>query len=206
MKKILQIIIALLIVKQSTAQTKFFSYGIKAGLSVGKIAILPPLQNRSEHYGVGFVAGGVTQFAIAKKLKIQIEPLYILNNSSLKFNPSPGDVNEIDLSLHQISLPVQISYSIIPTVSLNAGVSGNYNFYFSQKVMRDFGANPSFNITDEIVKFQSGLLGGVTFYSKNIFIDARYNRMLGNLFIQQSEYDQTEYHLVNFQLSVGYRF
>jgi len=84
---------------------------------------------------------------ILKKLKLQIEPLYILNNSSLKFNPSSSaDVSEADLTLHQISIPIQLSYSIIPSVSVNAGVSGNYNFYFSQKVMRDFGTNPSFKI------------------------------------------------------------
>ena len=204
MKPKLLLIFITIITNGAIAQKESVNYGIKAGLNVGKIAIFPPLQNRTEYYGTGLVAGGFIKIPILKKTKLQIETLYNLHRSSLKF--TGGDVNAIDLSLHQISLPVQLSYSIIPSVSVNAGVSGNYNFYFSQKVMRDFGTNPSFNITDEIVKFQSGLLGSVTFYSKNIFIDARYNRMLGNLFKQQSEYDQTEYHLGNFQLSLGYRF
>ncbi len=207
MKQTLLLIVITIITSEAIAQKESVNYGIKAGLNIGKIAILPPLQNRTEYYGIGLVAGGIINIPIFKKTKLQVEPLYNLHRSSLKFNPSSGgDVNAIDLSLHQISLPVQLSYSIIPSVSVNAGASANYNFYFSQKVMRDFGTNPSFNISDEIVKFQSGFLGGITFYANSFFIDARYNRMLSNLYKKRSTDDQTEYHLGFFQLSLGYKF
>ena len=205
MKTIWVIFIVLLIAKNSIAQTKEFKYGIKAGISTGKIAISPPLQNRTEHYGVGLVAGGIVQMRILKDMQIQVEPLYNLHKSLLKFNPAIN-AKAIDLSLHNVSLPVLLSYSVIPNLSVNLGASCNYNFYFFQNVTMDLGGNPGFNITDEIVKFQSGLLGGITFYRKNIFIDTRYNRMLGNLYKKQSSDDQTEYHLGNFQLSLGYRF
>jgi hypothetical protein len=204
MKPKLLLIFITLITNGAIAQKESVNYGIKAGLNVGKIAIFPPLQNRTEYYGTGLVAGGMIKIPILKKTQLQIEPLYNLHRSSLKF--TGGDVNTIDLSLHQISLPVQLSYSIMPNVSINAGASANYNFYFSQKVMRDFGTNPTFNISDEIVKFQSGILGGITFYANSFFIDARYNRMLNNLYKKRSIDDQTEYHLGFFQLSLGHEF
>jgi len=207
MKQTLLLIIITIITSEAIAQRESVNYGIKAGLNIGKIAIFPPMQNRTEYYGIGLVAGGIIKIPILKKTKLQVEPLYNLHRSSLKFNPSSGgDVNAINLSLHQISLPVQLSYSIIPSVSVNAGASANYNFYFSQKVMRDFGTNPSFNISDEIVKFQPGVLGSITFYANSFFIDARYNRMLNNLYKKRSTDDPTEYHLGFFQLSFGYKF
>jgi Outer membrane protein beta-barrel domain len=207
MRQTLLLFAITIITTGAIAQGKSVNYGLKVGFNIGKIGISPPLQNRTEHYGAGLVAGGLTRIPILKKIKIQTEALYHLHNSSLKFNPSSGgDVNEIDLSLHQISLPVQLSYSIIPNVSLNAGVSANYNFYFSQKVMRDFGTNPSFNISDEIVNFQSGVLGGITIYASSFIIDARYNRMTGSIYNKRSTDDPTEYHLGFFQLSLGYRF
>lgn len=207
MKQILLLIVINIITSEAIAQKEPVTYGIKAGLTIGQIAIAPPLQNRTEHYGTGFVAGGIVKIPILKRTNLQVEPLYNLHKSSLEFNPSSGgDVSAIDLSLHQISLPVQLSYSITPGISVNAGASGNYNFYFSQKVTRDFGTNPSFNISDEIVKFQPGALGGITFYENSFFIDARYNRMLTNLYKKRSTDDQTEYHLGFFQLSLGYKF
>lgn len=205
MKKILIIFIASLITKNSIAQAKVFNYGIKAGISAGKIAILPPLQNRTEHYGIGFVAGGMVQMQILKDVKIQIESLYNLHKSSLKFNPAIN-AKAIDLSLHNVSIPLLLSYSVIPNLSINAGALCNYNFYFFQNVSMDSGGNPGFNITGEISKFQPGLLGGITFNVNNIFVDGRYNRMLGNLYKQKSSDDKTEYHPGNFQLSLGYRF
>ena len=110
MKQTLLLIIITIITSEAIAQKESVTYGIKAGLNIGKIAFSPPLQNRTEYYGIGLVAGGIIKIPVLKKTKLQVEPLYNLHRSSLKFNPSSGgDVNAINLSLHQISLPVQLS-------------------------------------------------------------------------------------------------
>jgi hypothetical protein len=49
MKKLFFIISVILFTKSIIAQNNEFRYGLKAGISVGKIAILPPMQHRTEH-------------------------------------------------------------------------------------------------------------------------------------------------------------
>jgi hypothetical protein len=206
MKQFFLFILTFLITKNIIAQNNRLRYGIKTGISIGKISIWPPLQNRTESYGAGIVAGGMIQVPILKKMKVQIEPLYNLHHSSLTFNPASA-ANAIDLSLHQVSVPVQLCYFIAPNLSINAGGSANYSFYFTQNVTMTNGGNPTFNITDEIIKFQPGILGGITYYATdNFFVDLRYNRMLNNLYKKTRTDDPTEYHLGFFQLTIGYRF
>ena len=205
MKNIFLFFSIFFISKNIQAQNNQLHYGIKTGLDIGKIAIVPPSQNRTEHYGAGIVVGGIIQIPIHKKMKVQIEPLYNLHHSSLKFNPSSG-TNRIDLSLHQVSLPIQFCYFISHNLSVNTGGSVNYNFHLDQKATFDIG-DRTFNITDEIIKFQPGLLGGITFYAtSNIYIDVRYNQMLTNLYKITRTDDPTEYHLGFFQISWGYKF
>jgi hypothetical protein len=120
-------------------------------------------------------------------------------------------LKKTDLSLHQVSIPVQMGYFIRHNVSVNAGVSVNYNFYFVQKVTLDNWASPetyyTFNITEEITKFQPGALGGITFYATdNVFIDGRYHRMLTNSYKRPTGDNWTEYQHGFFQVALGYRF
>jgi hypothetical protein len=63
------------------------------------------------------------------------------------------------------------------------------------------------NITDEIVKFQAGVLGSITYYAaKNVFVDGRYYRMLTNSYRKATADDPLEDHLGFFQMAIGYRF
>lgn len=205
MRKPLLLISIILFTKNVWAQQNRFRYGIKIGADISRIEILPPLRNRTESYGTGIVAGGVIQVTIQKKLKIQIEPLYNFHTSTLKFNPNNG-VNQIDLSLYQVSLPVQLSYFVFPDLGINAGGSVNYNFYLEQKVYDNYGTL-TFNITSEIVNWQAGVLGGLSFYAtEHVCFDVRYHRMLTNLYHKTRADDPTEYRLGFFQVSLGYRF
>jgi hypothetical protein len=54
------------------AQNNVFGYSLKAGISVGKIAILPTLQNRTENYRTGIVAGGVSEIAYSRKSNMRM--------------------------------------------------------------------------------------------------------------------------------------
>ena len=214
MKKIFFSISVFLITQNIFAQNNVFGYGLKAGISVGKIEMLPPLENRTEHYGLGIVAGGSVQIPIHKKFKIQIESLYNLHLFSNEFKNTDlyTDAKKIDLSLHQVSVPVWLGYFIVPKWSINAGVSANYNFYFKEKASLDYGASPNtfyptFNITDQITKFQPGVLAGTTFYvTDNISIDSRYHRMLTNSYKRPPGDNWTEYHHGFFQIALGYKF
>lgn len=205
MKQVFIILSAIFITKATVAQKKVFSFGMKAGANISKVAILPLLPNRTEQYGVGIHAGGVMQMQLIDKLILQVEPLYNLQHTLLKFNPSTN-ASEINLTLHQISLPVLFSYALYQGIGVNAGLSANYNLYFNQRVTMDIGGDRDFNITDEIVRFQPGITGGVSYALKRVIIDARYNRMLNNLYKKRAPGDMTEYHLGTFQLSVGCMF
>lgn len=115
--------------------------------------------------------------------------------------------NELDLRLYQLSLPVLVRYQIFPDFSILAGVSANYNLRFEQTGA--VGVNPprTFDITDEIVRFQPGALGGISLNLTNkLLIDARYHHMLTNLHKNKPNDAQYGYFLGCFQISAGYIF
>jgi hypothetical protein len=206
MKKLFFFFLVLLLTQSIWAQNNRLRYSLKAGISVGKIAIRPPLQNRTEHYRMGVAGGGVVEIPVQQKLNVQIEALYHLHRSSLKFDPYT-DAKAFDLTLHQLSLPVQVGYFITPKWNIHAGGSANYNFYCTNKVTVEFGAHPTLNITDEITRFQPGVLGGITFYaSNNALVEGRYHRMLTNAYKRPTGDNRTEYHLGFFQVAFGYGF
>ncbi len=207
MKKLLLIIITFFIAGSLTAQKNKLRFGLKAGTNIGKIYLSPVRQNRTELNGIGIIAGGFVQMPISKKMKLQIESLYNLHNSTIKFNPSPTDFFKTDLSLHQISVPVQLCYFIIPNITLNVGVSANYNFYLQQKAFSEYGYAVKFNITDEIKKFSPGFLAGIIFNVNNKFsVEARYNSLLNSFYKKQSLEDQNKYYLGYAQVALGYHF
>lgn len=160
MKKLILSAIAVCAFGITSAQE--MSFGVKAGANIASVKVDVGGASVSES-GTGFFFGGLAEFSIGEKMKLQPELLYQM----LSVDFGGGDV---DFSF--INVPVIFKYYVTEEIAVNAGPSiqyfldGDDAFEAADestfKVALDFGG--SYDITENFeasLRYSVGLMGDV---------------------------------------------
>ncbi|MBT0549624.1 porin family protein [Riemerella anatipestifer] len=208
-------------------------YGLKAGYNLSNVSLSTPatsvkilLGNKS-----GFNAGGFVEYGFGNNLSLQGEVLYSNVGAKLtadvnKIKSAEGlldaDFSELEtkkasatISMHQVSVPVSLKYSF-DKFSILGGFSVNFNAGVSTKIEADgtdikkeMEAENEINldntIKSELASANFGLhLGAEYMFTKNMFVDARYNCGVSSLNKNYTDFAKLRQRY--FQIGLGYKF
>ncbi|MDY3516188.1 porin family protein [Riemerella anatipestifer] len=202
-------------------------YGLKAGYNLSNVSLGTPATSVKVLLGnkSGFNAGGFVEYGFGKNLSLQGEVLY--SNVGAKLT---ADVNKIKsaedlldagfsglnvkkasatISMHQVSVPVSLKYSF-DKFSILGGFSVNFNAGVSTKIEADgtdikkeMEAENEINLDNTSANF--GLhLGAEYMFTKNMFVDARYNCGVSSLNKNYTDFAKLRQRY--FQIGLGYKF
>jgi opacity protein-like surface antigen len=187
--------------------------GFYSELPTENLITIPGVLNGK--HGFGYWGGAFLEISpntSSNKFKLQAEILYSqhsVNLNSSFHTDTTQYAGKDHLALQQISVPLLAEYFIIPSLSLNAGPTFNYNLKEKRTSQSLLLSSSSYlpSITESsfmsnVKSFQLGLAAGAAYYFyKGLFIDARYNPLFGkkgNYGIQDK--------IQSVQLGVGYKF
>lgn len=217
MKKVMLLCVAATVAATAThAQSNTRSplrFGLKAGANISHLRISDNgYTTESNSFAPGIFGGGLLEISgpAGSKFKGQVEALYNWHNFKNTFG-DPGIVHEYRTSLSQISVPVMIKYFVIPSLSINAGASVNFNIAGKQK-LKNSGLNTEVETNlkdiDMLQTVQVGALVGATYYIyKGFFVDARYNYYFGSMAKDKTDLgDVPPYRISAIQVGLGYKF
>lgn len=138
------------------------NFGVKAGVNMASVKFDSPGGSVSES-GTGFFVGGLAEFSIGEKMKLQPELLYQM----LSIDAGGGDVD-----VSYINVPVIFKYYVTDEIAVNAGpaiqyfLDGDDVFEAADestfKVNLDFGG--SYDITENFeasLRYSAGLMGDI---------------------------------------------
>lgn len=217
MKKLILLLLAASAITTTTfAQNESRSplrFGLKAGANISHLKIndnYGALSSKNS-FGFGAFGGGLLEISgpAGSKFKGQVEALFNWHNFKNDYTGA-GYSTKHKTTLTQISVPIVLKYFVIPSLSINAGPSVNFNIAGKDKYDEDNAGIITKKETDykDISKLQTiqiGALVGVTYYIyKGFFVDARYNYYFGSM-VKDLTPDY-KFATSAIQIGVGYKF
>src|SRR6218665_3032414 len=142
MKKLILLLLAVSAVTTATfAQEKTsrspLRFGVKAGANIAHLNVSDNFSFTSEKnsFGLGAYGGALLEISgpAGSKFKGQVEALFNWHKFKNTYN-DPGYEVVSKTSLSQISVPVMVKYFVIPSLSINAGPSVNFNLAAKSKL------------------------------------------------------------------------
>jgi hypothetical protein len=217
MKKLILLLLAASAITTTTfAQNESRSplrFGLKAGANISHLNVSDNYGSASEKnsFGIGAFGGGLLEISgpAGSKFKGQVEALFNLHNFKNTYT-DPGLTTKDKISLSQISVPIMLKYFVIPSLSINAGPSVNFNIAAKDKYELNAGGiiekdEEDIKDADALQTIQVGALVGATYYIyKGFFVDARYNYYFGSM-VKDLTPDY-KFATSAIQIGVGYKF
>ncbi|MDY3401688.1 porin family protein [Riemerella anatipestifer] len=208
-------------------------YGLKAGYNLSNVSLGTPATSVKVLLGnkSGFNAGGFVEYGFGKNLSLQGEVLY--SNVGAKLTADVNKIKSAKdlldagfsglnvkkasatISMHQVSVPVSLKYSF-DKFSILGGFSVNFNAGVSTKIEADgtdvkksIEADSEIKLDDtiksELASANFGLhLGAEYMFTKNMFVDARYNCGVSSLNKNYTDFAKLRQRY--FQIGLGYKF
>jgi hypothetical protein len=188
-------------------------FGLKAGANISHLKIddnFGALSSKNS-FGLGFYGGGLLEISgpAGSKFKGQVEALFNWHNFKNDYTGA-GFLTKHKTSLTQISVPIVLKYFVIPSLSINAGPSVNFNIAAKDKYDEDnFGIitkkETDYKDISKLQTIQIGALVGATYYIyQGFFVDARYNYYFGSM-VKDLTPDY-KFATSAIQVGVGYKF
>jgi len=205
-KVFLVILLTGLMVFGSFAQMNDMMFGVKGGLTLGKLSIENDSDindNWDRKFRMGFAVGGMMVMPLNENMHLQGELLYVMKGEKFEVKDTLGD--DFDISADVIEVPILLKYMAMENMAVYGGVSLDY--IMSAKDKGDSYENDL--IEDEIVKrFGFGLSFGAQYIMDQIIFDARYDIGLSNIFEEDNMYygfmGKTKLNTI--YVTVGYLF
>jgi len=222
MKKLILLLLAVSTVGSTTfAQEKSekrspLRFGIKAGANISHLNVSENSGYLAEKNSFGFGAFGGALLEISgpagSKFKGQVEALFNWHNFKNTYDDGSPMLFQTKnrLSLSQISVPIMLKYFVIPSLSINAGPSVNFNIAAKSKYEDNYAGvitkgEQDLKDFDVLQTIQVGALVGATYYiHKGFFVDARYNYYFGSMVKDLTP--DVKYAISAIQVGVGYKF
>jgi hypothetical protein len=190
-------------------------FGLKAGANISHLNVTDNAGYTTEKnsFGFGVFAGGLLEISgpAGSKFKGQVEALFNLHNFKNTYT-DPGYSSTDKTTLTQISVPIMLKYFVIPSLSINAGPSVNFNLGAKDKYEETIAGVTTkheydFKDLDALQTIQVGALVGATYYIyKGFFVDARYNYYFGSMAKDINVGTNYKYAVSAIQVGVGYKF
>ncbi|MGF7232479.1 porin family protein [Arachidicoccus sp.] len=207
MKKIL--FVAAVLFSTAAYSQSTVRFGIKAGgnVSFSKTDVQNlSVKGKSDF---GFWGGGLMEVSPNNpnnKFKLQLEALY--SNINSKYDGLSDSRAKDKINLQQINVPLLAKYFIIPSLSINAGPTFNFNIAGKEKISDTTGAYVfSQNLKGQLNTFQIGAAVGATYYiCEGLFVDARYNPLFGQINKKENGDGGSKIRMSTISLGIGYKF
>jgi opacity protein-like surface antigen len=209
MKKIILAIVAIFIFGTASAQEPKF--GLKGGLNLATLN--GDVEDAKSLLGVHF--GAFVEFKISDKFSFQPELLYSMQGAKSEYSEDfEGDFysEKLTLNLGYLNIPLMAKYFASEKFYVEAGpqigfllsakADGSYTESFGGETFTETVNGE--NVKEDFQSLDFGLNFGLGYeFTGNLFLGARYNLGLSNVFKDSDEFKATN---GVFQISVGYKF
>ncbi|MFA6057064.1 MAG: porin family protein [Taibaiella sp.] len=216
MKKLILLLLAASAITTTFAQRESRSplrFGLKAGANISHLNVSDNYGSATEKnsFGIGAFGGGLLEISgpAGSKFKGQVEALFNWHNFKNTYT-DPGFTTKDKISLSQISVPIMLKYFVIPSLSINAGPSVNFNIAAKDKYEINTAGvivkyEDDIKEADALQTIQIGALVGATYYIyEGFFVDARYNYYFGSM--AKDLTPDYKFATSAIQIGVGYKF
>lgn len=207
MKKMI-LSVAALVAVATTTNAQSVRFGVKGGVNLSTAPLESPGSGVKAPFGVGGYGGALAEFSFkspSDKFKGQIEANYDFYNIRTRFestNPTIIGINRI----HAISVPVVAKYFFVPSFSIFAGPTFNFNLASNANAKTGSTTSDAINTSNNLSPFQVGGVVGANYYIVNgFFVEARYNYIAPSIYDNAkgtSDFSATH----NIQVGIGYKF
>ena len=193
MKKLCYLLFSVLVLTVSRIHAQGFHLGIKAGANIAKVSG----RAFSEGFQWGYLAGAFAELNASDKWGIQPEVLFSQTNTktATSFDEIiPEGYNDVNVKLNYLTIPILISYKLIPLLSLQLGPQFG--------ILLNNNQNLVVNGKDAFKSGDFSMVGGAQLNLGGIKAGARY--ILGLTNINDINNADT-WKNQNFQLYIGLR-
>lgn len=194
MKKVALLIVCALLACNIYAQERKATWGVKAGLNISgfwKGVNLDP------KYKLGYQLGVVYEYRFTHLFALAPELVFSSEGMKGYFYDDDLDAKvKSTVFANYINLPVMAKFYVLKGLSVDFGPQIGVNV-FMHKSVDGYGVKMD---SDDYHGYHFGFGLGATYSYKDIFIQARYNLGLTNVFTFTSSKDY------NFQIALGYKF
>ena len=197
MKKVVLIILIIgLMVFGSFAQMNEMSFGVKAGLTLGKLSISEEIfGGADEKFRVGFAGGGMMVMPLNENMHIQGELMYVMKGEKLE---DGGE--EATIIIDVLEFPVLLKYMVNESMGFYGGPTLNY--IMTAKMESPMGEDDWNDLTKDM---SFGLSFGAQYKMDQILFDARYDLGLTDI-VDDDSPSAPEIKLNTIYVTVGYLF
>src|SRR6056297_427861 len=169
-KSILVVLLVGLMVVGSFAQ---MNYGVKGGLTLGKVSTDDVPSSVDRKFRMGFAFGGMMVMPLNENMELQTELMYVMKGE--KFEEGSFDM---EIKMDVLEVPVLLKYKFAENMAAYGGISLDY--IVSAKVEEE-GYELDLLEEDLVKTFGMGLSFGAQYMMDKIIIDARYDLGLTNM-------------------------
>ena len=195
-KSILVVLLVGLMVFGSFAQMNDMAFGIKGGLTLGKVSTDDVPSEVDRKFRMGFAFGGMMVMPLNENMDLQTELMYVMKGE--KFEEGSFDM---EIKMDAIEVPVLLKYKFAENFAGYGGISLDY--IISAKLEEE-GYELDLLEEDLVKTFGLGLSFGAQYMMDKIIIDARYDLGLTNYL--EDDFMTEEAKLNTIYLTVGYLF
>jgi hypothetical protein len=192
----------LLSVGASTASAQNYSAGIKAGVNFANINIEGDGVDVSFDNRTGLVAGGFVVWPVNTVFGVQTEALYSQKGAKIEEDGATGT-----LKLDFLEVPVLARFSSPASNGASFHVFGGPSFGFRLRARSESefeGDSESEDISDDVERFDLGLVAGAGVEMGRLVVDGRYTWGMTNL--NKDPEDDVKIKNRVFSIMAGIRF
>ena len=177
------------------SQMNDMMFGVKGGLTLGRINSSEPIYpDVEEKFRIGFAGGGMIIVPVAEKMYIQGEFLYVLKGEKME---DGGE--EATVKMNVLEIPVLFKYMIDESIAIYGGLSLDY--ILTSEIETPGGTN---DISEYIKNIGIGLSFGVQYKMDKILFDGRYDLGISNIY--ETSFGDHEMLLNTIYITAGYLF
>ena len=192
-KLIIVVLLVGLMVVGSFAQ---MNYGVKGGLTLGKVSTDDVPSSVDRKFRMGFAFGGMMVMPLNENMELQTELMYVMKGE--KFEEGSFDM---EIKMDVLEVPVLLKYKFAENMAAYGGISLDY--IVSAKVEEE-GYELDLLEEDLVKTFGMGLSFGAQYMMDKIIIDARYDLGLTNMVEDDFMTEEAKFNTI--YLTVGYLF
>jgi len=197
MRKVILVVLLIgMLVFGAVAET---SFGIKGGLTLGRMSNQDLGSGVDEKFRMGFAGGGMMVMPLNEQMHIQAELMYVMKGEKWDID----GMGEAEYNIDVIEIPVLLKFMASKYMAVYGGPSFNYIMTAEAGLDGDME-----DIKDDLVDMTFGLSFGAQYMMDKIVFDARYDLGLTSIIEDETgaPVEEDEGRLSTIYVTVGYLF
>jgi|SRR6056297_1401652 len=183
-KLFLVILLTGLIVFSGFAQMNDKMFGVKGGLTLGKISLENDIPDDFDgKFRMGFAIGGFVLMPLNENMSVQGELMYVMKGQKWE---GGGIYEDLEITADVIEVPILLRYVAMENIAFYGGFSFDYLLSAKEK----YGSSDDYDLIEEemVNRFGYGLSFGAQYLMNDIVFDLRYDLGLSNYMNEDKSY------------------